>query len=96
MEHVVDSLRVHYVNGITANAERTRDMVLNSLGIVTLLKPSLGYKQCAEIAREDYETGKSLHDIVVKERKLMTQEKWDEGFSFENLITGLLLVKLMF
>ena len=40
-------------------------MVLNSLGIVTVLKPSLGYKQCAEIAREGYETGKSLHDIVV-------------------------------
>ena len=33
-----------------------------------------------------YETGKSLHDIVVKERKLLTQEKWDEVFSFENLI----------
>ena len=34
-----------------------------------------------------YETGKSLHDIVVKERKLLTQEKWDEVFSFENLIS---------
>ena len=87
MEHAVDSLRVHCINGITANAERTRDMVLNSLGIVTVLKPSLGYKQCAEIAREGYETGKSLHDIVVEERKLLTQEKWDEVFSFENLIS---------
>ena len=87
MEHAVDSLRTHCVNGITANAERTRDMVLNSLGIVTLLKPSLGYKQCAELAREGYLTGKSLHDIVVKERKLLTQAKWDEVFSFENLIS---------
>ena len=59
MEHAVNSLREHCIEGITANAERTRDMVLNSLGIVTLLKPSLGYKQCAEIAREGYETGKS-------------------------------------
>ena len=88
MEHAVDSLRVNCVQGITANAERTREMVLNSLGIVTVLKPSLGYKQCAEIAREGYETGKSLHDIVVKERKLLTQEKWDEVFSFENLISS--------
>jgi aspartate ammonia-lyase len=86
MENAVNSLRVHCVQGITANAEHTRDMVLNSLGIVTLLKPSLGYKQCAEIAREGYETGKSLHQIVVRERKLLTQEKWDEVFSFENLI----------
>jgi aspartate ammonia-lyase len=87
MEHAVDSLRVNCIDGITANAERSRDMVLNSLGIVTVLKPSLGYKQCAEIAREGYETGKSLHQIVVTERKLLTQEKWDEVFSFENLIS---------
>jgi len=86
MERAVTSLRMNCVQGITANAERTRDMVLNSLGIVTLLKPSLGYKQCAEIAREGYETGKSLHDIVVNERKLLSQEKWDEIFAFENLI----------
>ena len=87
MENAVNSLNENCVQGITANAERTRDMVLNSLGIVTVLKPSLGYKTCAEIAREGYETGKSLHDIVVKERKLMTQAKWDEVFSFENLIS---------
>jgi aspartate ammonia-lyase len=86
MEHAVDSLRANCVQGITANAERTRDMVLNSLGIVTMLKPSLGYKLCAEVAREGYESGKSLHDIVVDERKLMTQQKWDEVFSLENLV----------
>ena len=87
MENAVRSLRVNCVDGITANADRTREMVLNSLGIVTVLKPSLGYKQCAEIAREGYETGKSLHNIVVTERKLLTQAKWDEVFSFENLIS---------
>jgi aspartate ammonia-lyase len=86
MQRAVDSLREHCVDGITANAERTQEMVLNSLGIVTVLKPSLGYKLCAEIAREGYETGKSLHDIVVKERKLLNQERWDEVFSFDNLI----------
>jgi aspartate ammonia-lyase len=86
MERAVTSLRVNCIEGITANAERTRDMVLNSLGIVTVLKPSLGYKQCAEIAHEGHVSGKSLHQIVVKERKLLTQQKWDEVFSFENLI----------
>jgi aspartate ammonia-lyase len=86
MERAVNSLRINCIEGITANAERTRDMVLNSLGIVTVLKPSLGYKLCAEIAHEGYVSGKSLHDIVVKDRKLLTQQKWDEVFSFENLI----------
>ncbi|HTO11304.1 MAG TPA: aspartate ammonia-lyase, partial [Candidatus Binatia bacterium] len=49
--------------------------------------PSLGYKQCADIAHEGHATGKSLHQIVVQERKLLTQQKWDEVFSFENLIS---------
>jgi aspartate ammonia-lyase len=86
MENAVNSLRAHCVEGIQANAERTRDMVLNSLGIVTLLKPVLGYKLCAEIAREGYLQNKSLERIVVEERKLLSRERWDEIFSFENLI----------
>ncbi len=86
MERAVDTLRTHCVDGITANAERTREMVLNSLGIVTLLKPSLGYKLCGEIAKEGFETGRSLREIVVERRRLLTAEQWDEIFSFENLI----------
>ncbi|MCW5603564.1 MAG: aspartate ammonia-lyase [Burkholderiales bacterium] len=86
MENAVNALREKCVAGITANTEPTRNMVLNSLGIVTLLNPILGYKQCAEIAREGYLQGKSIHRIVVEERKLITQQKWDELFSFDNLI----------
>ena len=86
MENSANALREKCVVGITANAERTRDMVLASLGIVTQLNPILGYKQCAEVAREGYLENKSIHQIVVKEKKLLTQEKWDEVFSFENLI----------
>jgi aspartate ammonia-lyase len=86
LENAVRSLRTNCVDGITANAEHTRRMVLHSLGIVTLLKPTLGYTLCAELAREGFVTGKSLHQIVVLERKLLTQEKWDAVFSFDNLI----------
>ena len=86
LQNAVETLRTHCVEGITANAERTRAMVLESLGIVTLLKPTLGYAVCAELAREGHETGKSLHELVVKERRLLTQARWDEIFSFENLI----------
>jgi len=86
MENAVNSLRVNCIQGITANVEHAREMVLNSLGIITVLKPSLGYKQCAEIARECHETGRTLHDVVVVYRKLLSQEQWDKVFSFENLI----------
>jgi aspartate ammonia-lyase len=86
MENAVNTLREKCVVGITANAERTRDMVMNSTSIVTLLNPVIGYKRAAEIAREAHESGKSIHDIAVAERKLVTQQQWDRLYSFDNLI----------
>jgi len=61
-------------------------MVMNSVGIVTLLNPLLGYEMCSSIAKEALTEEKSIHKIVVTERKLITQEKWDEIYCFENLI----------
>jgi aspartate ammonia-lyase len=80
------TLRDKCIIGITANPERTRDMVLGSLGIVTLLSPILGYEQCSEIALEGSAHAKSIHQIAVLERKLLSQEQWDELFSLENLL----------
>lgn len=81
-----DMLREKCVVGITANAERTKEMVMHSIGIVTQLNPILGYEESAAIAREALKTGKSVHQIAVEEKKLITQEKWDEIYSIENLI----------
>nr|WP_206513863.1 aspartate ammonia-lyase [Pseudoflavitalea rhizosphaerae] len=86
MTKACDMLREKCIDGITANKERTKDMVMNSIGIVTQLNPILGYEQSADIAKEALKTGKSIHDIVVKERRLITQKKWDEIYSIENLI----------
>ena len=86
MENAVRALCDKCVVGITANTDHARDMVLGSLGIVTLLSPILGYKACSEIAREGFAQDKSIHQIAVVERQLITQEKWDELFSIENLI----------
>ncbi len=79
-------LREKCVDGITANAGHARDLVMNSIGIVTQLNPILGYEVSASIAKEALQTGKSIRDIVVEERKLITKEKWDEIYSVENLI----------
>jgi aspartate ammonia-lyase len=74
------------INGITANEDACRNMVMNSIGIITALNPILGYEACSAIAKEALETGKSVHDIAVIEKKLVTQKKWDEIFNIENLI----------
>jgi aspartate ammonia-lyase len=74
------------VDGITANADRAREMVMQSIGIVTQLNPIIGYEESASMAREALTSGKSIHQLAVVERKLITQEKWDEIYSIENLI----------
>lgn len=86
LSNVLTSLIHKCINGITANEEVSKNMVMNSIGIVTALNPILGYEQCAAIAKEALELGKSVHQIAVLEAKLVTQAKWDEIFSVENLI----------
>ena len=71
------------VLGIQANAEHARDGA-GSLGIVTLNRSSA--TSSAPRSPEGYLENKSIHQIVVEERKLLTQQKWDEVFSFENMI----------
>ncbi|MBC5776028.1 aspartate ammonia-lyase [Pontibacter sp. KCTC 32443] len=72
--------------GITANEEICKNMVMNSIGIVTSLNPILGYETVSSIAKEALLTGKSVHQITVQERGLIAQSKWDEVFSIENLL----------
>ncbi len=86
MTNAIDTLINKCILGITANEKVCADFVMNSIGIVTALNPILGYETCAEIAKEAGETGKSVHTIVVKERKFITQEKWNKIYSFENMV----------
>lgn len=80
------TLKDKCIVGITANVEHSKNLVMQSIGIVTQLNPILGYEESASIAKEALKTGKSIHEIVVTERKLITQAKWDEIYSIENLI----------
>ena len=86
MGNACRALRTKCVAGITANAEVCRAMVMGSIGIVTALNPLFGYEVCSGIAKEALATGKSVHQLVVVEKHLLSQEKWDEIFCFDNLI----------
>ena len=86
LSRACDTLRTKAIDGITANKDHLANMVMNSVGIVTLLNPILGYEVSSSIAKEALDENKSIYDIAVKERKLISQEKWDELFKFENLI----------
>ncbi len=84
--NAIESLVGKCIDGITANTDHCFNMVMNSIGIVTQLNPILGYEESASIAGEALKTGKSIHQIAVTERELISQFKWDEIYSLENLI----------
>ncbi|MEJ8803666.1 aspartate ammonia-lyase, partial [Pontibacter sp. H249] len=81
LENACYTLKEKCIEGITANEEICKNMVMNSIGIVTALNPIIGYEASASIAKEALLTGKSIHDITVVERQLITQDKWEEIFS---------------
>ena len=81
----INTLRSKCISGITANQDRCRDMVLNSIGLVTALNPYLGYEDSTRVAAEALRTGKGVYDIVL-ENKLIAQEELDEILKPENMI----------
>ena len=79
------TLQERCVAGITANADRCRQLVENSIGIVTALNTRLGYETSAGIAREALESGRSIMDLVL-EKQLLTRKELDELLLPENMI----------
>ena len=77
-------LRERCVVDITANPDRMRQFVENSIGIVTALVPDFGYETASEIARTALETGRSVYDIVL-ERGLMTRDELDRALNPERM-----------
>ncbi|HEX2869307.1 MAG TPA: aspartate ammonia-lyase [Ignavibacteriales bacterium] len=85
LKNGMETLKYRCIEGITANAERCRKMVEDSIGIVTALNPVLGYETCTELAKEALMTGRGVCDLVL-EKKLLSREKLDELLAPEHMI----------
>jgi len=79
------TLRDLCIDGITANEEHCKQMVLHSIGIVTALNPHIGYKNSTKIAKEALETGASVYDLIIA-KKILTKEQVDNILLPENMI----------
>lgn len=60
--------------GITANKERCRELLEQSVGIVTALCPYIGYKKAAAIAKKSLRTGRSVREIALEEQVANPEE----------------------
>ncbi|CEI50222.1 aspartate ammonia-lyase [Propionibacterium freudenreichii] len=80
-----DTLRTRCVDGITANAERCRNYVLNSIGIVTYLNDVIGHHNGDLVGKEAARTGKSVREVVI-EMGLLTGEQVDAILTDQNFL----------
>lgn len=51
------------ISGITANEKRCRDLVENSVGIVTTLAPVIGYQRAADLAKKALKENRPVREI---------------------------------
>ncbi len=73
LANAVHTLRENCIAGITANDERCREFVENSIGLVTALVPVLGYDVSTSVAAEALASGRTVA-AVLQERDLYSDE----------------------
>jgi aspartate ammonia-lyase len=73
------------VSGITFNKERCRDMVMNSIGLLTALAPRLGYEMTSTLAREALASPLPVYDFLLS-KNLMDKAELDDLLSTEHLV----------
>jgi fumarate hydratase class II len=66
------------VAGIEANEPRCAELIEGSLAMCTSLAPLIGYDKAAAIAKEAYETGKTVRQIA-KEKNVVSDAELDKA-----------------
>ena len=66
------TLRVHCVEGITANPEVCRHYVDYSIGTVTALNPVIGYERSTALAAEAMQSGRGILELI-REKKILSE-----------------------
>lgn len=77
LAYAVNTFVENCVKGITANEERCRQLVENSVGIVTALSPHIGYMKAAELAKEALKNNVPIRQLVL-DRRILNKEELDE------------------
>ena len=65
--NAVTTLVDNCITGITANVEHCRQMVENSVGVVTAVCPYIGYERAAVVAKEALKTGQSVRSLLERD-----------------------------
>lgn len=74
LTNTIHMFRTLCIDGITANSERCKDLLDNSLGLVTTLNPYLGYEASTKVAKQALMLGDSVVDLI-KQQNLLTEDQ---------------------
>ncbi|WP_458747167.1 aspartate ammonia-lyase [Candidatus Nitrosocosmicus sp. T] len=74
------------IDGIQTNKQKLQLSVQKSPVLVTLLNPILGYLKAAEIYKEAMSSNKTIKEVIL-EKKLMTEQEFDNALSKEKLLS---------
>ena len=72
------------LQGMEPNREQCQKWVDNSVGVVTALLPHIGYEQSAMLAKEAYNTGRPIREIIL-EKGILPEEKLNQIMSPEQM-----------
>lgn len=81
----MNTLKDRCIAGITANEERCKNLVMNSIGLITALVPWISYDELNELAKEALSGKESIYNLVLK-KGLLSREKLDQILMPENMI----------
>ncbi len=75
----------HCIDGMEPNLERIKNLMDQSLMLVTALNPYIGYDKAAAIAKKAYKDGTSLKTAAL-ELKLISEQDFDKFVVPENMV----------
>jgi len=89
LELITNACRVltdRCVRGITANVDRCRAFVMNSIGLVTYLNEVIGHHQGDLVGREAARSGRTVREVVL-EMGLLNETQLDDLLGVEALLS---------
>lgn len=84
LAYAVETFVDNCVAGITANKERCKELVDNSVGIVTALCPHVGYAKSASLAKTAIRSGVPVRKLILDEG-LLNESELDEILDVKNM-----------
>lgn len=74
LQNGIDVFRKYLIEGITANVDRAKELVEQSVGIITAINPHVGYEVSTRIAKEAISSGRSVREICIENGILSEEE----------------------